>query len=196
MKAVKIVISGLAGFLMCVSTWAEAIQISATKKTDDQRKTSSQQLAHGSTQLSLKNVYYRFDIRPMTTGLPEEAELQYIVLQENVNGKVEVAVRGTQSVSLTFGQPQSIESESFELTKRSWNRAGGSGNLKQDVYGYGVRIVNRDGDVLAEKYAPSSTQKDLEAAFLKTPGQDRRAAEKNLMEERMKMKRKHRPFSR
>jgi len=182
----------------CLSAAAlETIQISATKKTADTRKSSSQQLPNGSTQLNQKSIFYRFDYRPMSPNLPKEAELQYVVLQENFNGGLEEATRGAQTVELTFGQKRSAESETFTLKEREWDRhAGGTGSMKQDVYGVGVRIVDREGEVLAAKYIPSSKQKDLEQALDRDPKKDKPKAPEGWGRDQMDRRPAHRKFRR
>lgn len=172
MKQVQVTALLMGALVAGQTVRAEVIQISATKKTADKRTSSAQQAPRGTTQMSLKSQFYRFDYRPMTPNLPTQATLEYGVLQENFDGRLEEAVRGETDVDLTFGQTQSVESDSFELNEREWqHRKGGTGSIKQDVYGVGIRILDSQDEVLAEKYIPASKQKELEEALNRQPRQ-------------------------
>lgn len=137
---------------------AEAIdfKISATKKTASQRSGSLQALHHTSTRLIDKNVFYRFDITRVNTQVPERLTVEWIIIKEQIDGKLGYGSYGSIEKTFPFGQEISIESDPVELTERQFSRGG---SIEQQIEGYALRI--RDGDtILAEESKPSSI-KDL-----------------------------------
>lgn len=161
--------------LFVASGYGQAIQISATKKTADRRDSETQTLPGGrKTSLEVEQILYRFDMRPMSTSLPATGELQYVLVVEDMSGRLSVDAFGKDTIDLAFGQTRSVESKTVTLNERQWSGRHGSGDTSESIYGYGVRVVDSSGEVLAEKYSRSDIQAMLEEAFARKDTEDSR----------------------
>lgn len=140
---------------------ADDIEIKATQKTESSDKGSTQTLPGGTSRSVRTEKYYKFELRRMSSAIPSVVNVAWAVFKEGVGGKIELAAHGEETVSLPIGQEVALKSSTVLLTGREWTGRR-DGDFGEDLAGYGVRITDRNGEVVAERYDPSSVQAVVE----------------------------------
>ena len=141
---------------------ADQITITATKKTAQQSKGSQQELPRGTTQAVEKEIVYVVELRSMIPHPATDLTTEWVLLVEMAGGRVAPGNSGSKPVSLNFGQALSFETGPVTLLSREWNTARGGGTVKDNIAGYGIRVVDSAGAVLAEKYEPLSAKSQID----------------------------------
>ncbi len=137
----------------------EKVKVTATKKTASSRKGPQQSLPNVSGRVEEDEVFYRFDIQRVALDTPEDLRIQYMVVVQGAGGQLRAGTAKEEELVLSGPAPVPVESEMVTLRKVAWNRSGvGSGELKEKLYGWAVRVMDGKGAILAEKFQP----KDLE----------------------------------
>lgn len=148
--------------LVAVSTPAFAldkVRISGTKKTLAKRESSTQALPRGQTSLTQKMVMYAFGLQRMATEVPEQSTVAWVLIKEQKDGRLVEAARGSSMVNLPLGREVTLESTPVELEERDWSDAKHAGTVSSSLAGYGLRVLNDAGDVLAARYEPAEMQR-------------------------------------
>lgn len=138
----------------------DAIQISATKKTADSRSSAPQDLPRGRSVATEKDVYYVFEIRSLSTDVPNDLRVEWQILVEKVGGSLQPRTQGNQDININFGQTVKLETEEVKLRSRQWT-SGRTGSVQESIAGYAVRVLTTAGEVLAEKYRPSTIADEI-----------------------------------
>lgn len=170
----------------------DKVRISATKKTLDKRESDSQKLPRGQTTLTEKQVIYSFSLQRMTPDVPELPTVSWILMKERVDGRVVEAARGESVVNLPLGRAVSVESAPVQLDEREWIGRKHAGSVSSELAGYGLRVLNSKGEVVAERYEPTDMQRTIswEAPPKPEPGDDRVAElQQKLREEKIRQRR-------
>jgi len=139
-----------------------AVDIKATKKTASKHKGSQQQLPRGQTQSTEDSVYYVLEIKNNSSTAAGAVDLQWIVLLEGAGGRISPATSGTEQLTLSFGRTETVETGTITLRGREWSGRHRSGKVEDEIAGYGVRVLNQQGDVIATKYHPSSIESKVD----------------------------------
>lgn len=139
----------------------DKVRISATKKTLDKRASDSQKLPHGSTSLTEKQVIYSFSLQRMAPDVPETPTVSWIVMKERMDGRLVEAARGEAVVSLPLGRAVTTESSPVQLDEREWVGRKHAGSASSELAGYGLRVLNSNGEVVAERYEPADMQRAI-----------------------------------
>lgn len=139
----------------------DKVRISATKKTLDKRESDNQKLPHGSTSLTEKQVIYSFSLQRMTPDVPETPTVSWIVMKERMDGRLVEAARGEAVVSLPLGRAVTTESSPVQLDEREWVGRKHAGSASSELAGYGLRVLNSKGEVVAERYEPADMQRAI-----------------------------------
>jgi len=140
---------------------ADLVRIKAVKKTADTRTSAAQRLPTGQSQAKIKDQYYEISLQALSTDVPNDVFAEWIVLVEKWGGGLTVRSSGREAVDLVFGRPVGLETTSFRLRSREWTSGPRPGTLAESIAGFGIRVVTTAGDVIAEKYSPSSAEKDI-----------------------------------
>ena len=145
---------------------AERIKISVNRKTAD-RRSSEQQGRHGtSVSSSTKEIYYRIDLTRQSSEAPESVLVQWAVLLEAPGGALFPGTLGNKKVILPINREISVQTDSFSLRKHEVSGRHSMGNsIEQNVYGYGVRILSENGQLIEEKYTSSSVKQEMLKRF-------------------------------
>ena len=170
----------------------DKVRISATKKTLDKRESDSKKLPRGSTSLTEKQVIYTFSLQRMTPDVPETPTVSWIVMKERMDGRLVEAARGEAVVNLPLGRLVTTESSPVQLDEREWIGRKHAGSVSSELAGYGLRVLNSKGEVVAERYEPTDMQRAIswEAPPKHEPGDDRVAElQKKLREEKNRERR-------
>lgn len=139
----------------------DKVRITAAKKTLDKRESSGQKLPHGQTSLTEKQVIYNFSLQRMSPDVPEMSTISWILMKERIDGRLVEAARGESVVALPLGRAVTVESAPVQLDEREWSGRHRSGSVSSDLAGYGLRVMNSKGEVLAERYDPADMQRTI-----------------------------------
>ncbi|MDA0990411.1 MAG: hypothetical protein O3A51_06630 [Verrucomicrobia bacterium] len=169
MKRLPIGIALLLAIMMQPTFGAELFSIKAKQDRLDTRKGARQAVPRGTTQLESSTYRYVFTITRAALQPPDFAEAQWVIWVEDMTGRLRIASHGRQQFDPAAARQLEIETEDIELVERQWQGPKRQGALKESFYGYGIRIVGRDGDVLAERYNPSSAAKTVDWANVVKP---------------------------
>ena len=139
-----------------------AIVIKGTKKKDGSRDggniTAGKNVAH-----SQDDIYYQFDLSTMSKDVPSEVKVKWVVLVSTMKGRLRLASQGEKPATLTMGgQPARVETPIFTMNEE---RGPKGRKFEAEIVGYGVKVLDDKGNVLAEKYDPESAHKRLTDAF-------------------------------
>jgi hypothetical protein len=145
----------------CTGALGDDYRIQATKKTADTRKSATQDLPRGRSHAVTEDVYYAFTLRRMNPNLPERAVVEWVVLKEAVDGRLLLGTRGRKEIDMPFGKEIELKTDTVTLRGRTWT-SGRAGTVEEEVHGYGLRVLNDEGDILAEKYEPDSLEERVE----------------------------------
>lgn len=137
----------------------EKVKVTATKKTTASRKGPQQSLPNVSGRVEEDEVFYRFELQRVALDVPQDLRIQYMIVIQGGGGQLRAGAAKEEEVVLEGLRPVAVESETVTLKKVEWNRAGlGTGEIKEKLYGWAVRVTDGKGAILAEKFQP----KDLE----------------------------------
>lgn len=151
---------GMAAAVLAAATAPEKVRVTATKKTAASRKGPQQSLPNVSGRVEEDEVFYRFELQRVALDVPEDLRIQYMVVVQGAGGQIRAGAAKEEEVVLEGLRPVAVESDTVTLKKIEWNRAGfGTGELKEKLHGWAVRVTDGKGTILAEKFQP----KDLES---------------------------------
>jgi hypothetical protein len=164
-------------FTFCSQAATTSFQVTGSVKTVDKTKSDRQDLPRGSIQRIEKEQILSMELRRINPTVGEHATVEWVVVLEGVKGQPMLGTYGSQPIHTQIGIPITLESESFSLKERNFNGDGKTGNAsaEQKVKGYGIRVVDQDGNEIGTKFQPSSVEEDARKVFeLKSaaPGAD------------------------
>lgn len=139
----------------------DKIRISGTKKTVDKRQSSQQQIPHGSTSMTEKQVVYQFTLQRMAPDAPETLTASWVLIEETMGGRFTEAARGDSVIVLPLGRSVTMESAPVTLNGREWNRKGGGGSISSSLEGYGLRLLDDKGAIVAERIDPPALAREI-----------------------------------
>ncbi len=155
-----ILVAAMVGPVLAAPPMPEKVRVTATKKTAASRKGPQQSLPNVSGRIEEDEVFYRFELQRVALDVPEDLRIQYMVVVEGAGGQLRAGAVKEEEVVLEGLRPVAVESETVTLRKLEWNRAGlGTGELKEKLHGWAVRVTDGKGAILAERFQP----KDLES---------------------------------
>lgn len=138
----------------------EKLRVSATRKTVASRQGPTQQLPRASGRVDEHEVIYRFEIQRLTPDVPENLRVRYLVVIQGPMGNLRAGTMKEEEIVLSGPRPTTFETEPVTLRRIEWNRGGpGSGELRDKVYGWAIRITDLEGRILLEQCQP----KDIDA---------------------------------
>ncbi|OQW94784.1 MAG: hypothetical protein BWK77_08565 [Verrucomicrobia bacterium A1] len=139
----------------------EKVRISATKKTEAARHGAQKSLPNASRRVDEDDMFYRFEVQRVALDVPEDLRIRYMVVVEGLGGRLRIGATKEEELVLSGMTPVPVDSDPVTLRSIEWNRGrrGGSGENKEKLYGWSVRVLDAKGGVVAEKFQP----KDLEA---------------------------------
>lgn len=137
----------------------DKVRITGTKKTLAKRESSTQDLPRGQTSLTQKMMMYVFGLQRMATEVPEQSTVAWVLIKEQKDGRLVEAARGESVVDPPLGREVTPDSPPVELEERDWSGPRREGSVSSSLAGYGLRVVNGAGEVLAERYEPAEMQR-------------------------------------
>jgi hypothetical protein len=70
---------------------------------------------------------------------------------------------------LPLGRTASVETDTIDLQGREWTMGPRPGEVEEHIAGYGVRVLDEGGAVLAEKYGPPSIKGKIDWKHITAP---------------------------
>lgn len=157
-----LIVTCLAALLAAAPASAlDKVRITGTKKTVDKRQSSVQQVPHGSTSLTEKQVVYVFSLQRMAPDVPETITASWVLIEESMDGRYAEADRNTSVVVLPLGRSVTVESAPVTLNEREWVKRGGGGSVSSSLAGYGLRLLDDKGGIVAERIEPAALAKEI-----------------------------------
>jgi len=147
---------------LTVGATSARIDISVTKKTVDRSTTGKQEIPRGSTQRTETEVVYTIGVKPRSSRVPGRVLVEWIVLGEAANGNIYTAAKGESAIETQLAKVTEVETDRISLVSRDYALRHSAGSVESKVYGYGVRILDAEDTVIAEKYSGSSAEKKID----------------------------------
>ncbi|MFO1521083.1 MAG: hypothetical protein U1G05_03405 [Kiritimatiellia bacterium] len=139
---------------------AAGIQITAREKTLEVDKGKKVDLPHGDVRRRDKEVVVAMTIRNMQPANKGKFTVQWSLHREDAFGKVSEVQQKQTVVELPVGREVAVESDVVTISDVRWDakRNRDNASLSQDLYGYGVRVLDDQGRVAGEFYKPAAVQ--------------------------------------
>lgn len=142
------------------------ITIKATKKTGDSRK-SVEQIGNLRRRTDTeKELYYQLEIAALSQNVPTNIAVTWAVLIESEKGRLRLGCLGGTETNFTRTvRTLQVQTDSFELEEHTQQRARQNISRGSEIYGYGIRVTDLTGKILAEKVEPSKAAAEINEAF-------------------------------
>jgi hypothetical protein len=163
---------GLVCAITCPAWAMEPIQISMAKKTDSRSQVKARAAPKGKAWTQSSRQLYRIELRRVMPGAPEDVVVQWLLVKEMPNGRLIPAVDGRTNMTLDLGKPASFETDAVDCGTVDIIRPLGKGapvRREERLHGCIVRVYDTAGELLTEKYMPTSLAKEAEA-LMKSAG--------------------------
>lgn len=162
----------------------DLIRIKAAKKLDSRKNSGNQQAFGGRTSLTQKEYYYRFDVQALSPQVANPLKFEWVVMLEDWSGRVRPATHGTCETNVAMTGAVPIETETVHLNERNWQGPGGrAGKVEDKIAGYGLRVTDKNGNLIAEDYDPVSLKKEIDWKMVDgQPSEEAMRALRGLME--------------
>jgi len=157
------------GIIICLclvtlgASAVDLVRIKATKQLDSRKSSGKQDVGYGRTSLTQKEYLYRFDAQAVSPQVANPLKFEWVVMIEDWSGRIRPATHGTCETNVAMTRAVSIETDTVELNQRNWQGAGGrTGKVEEKIAGYGLRVTDKNGNLIAENYDPSSLKKEID----------------------------------
>lgn len=174
MRRIACLLLSLVAVPLTVHGDSALLEIDASRSTVERHRGAEQDVPRGTTRYTEQDIVYTFSVKPRSTRVPDEVLVEWAVLVEKPGGRIETVERGGKVLNVRLGRASTVAAEAVTLQGREYDMRRGSGDVKDDVYGYGVRVLDADGNVLAEKYSRTGAQDTIDWSVTATPRADDR----------------------
>ncbi len=145
----------------------QAYQIKGSVKTLDKTKGAKIDRPRGTAQQIDREQALIFEVRRTNPTIGEHATVEWVVVMEGERGNPYLGTYGKQQIHSVIGIPVELESDPFRSQERTFN---GDKHLKyvsrgQDVKGYGVRVLDANGQEIGTKFQPASVEEEARKVF-------------------------------
>lgn len=141
----------------------DTVRVKTTKQLANKRDSSDQQVFGGRTSLTEKEYVYRIDLQSIGTQFANPAKVEWIVMMEDMSGRLKPAARGNMEATLALGRSASVTTTPVQINQRDWQGPHGrSGKIEDQIKGLAVRVLDQNGNVAVESYEPTSLKKEID----------------------------------
>lgn len=154
--------------LLAFAAGPALITIKGSKKTADSHRSTSAGKARQVTHTS-RDLFYEFELTTSSPAAPANVVVKWVVVTEDFKGRQHVGTKGEKETPLPRNRPTTVETGDFNLesrdvrsVKRHVMRNDGA---EEKIVGYGVRVYDGNGKMIAEEYNPNKEEQTLVAAF-------------------------------
>ncbi len=146
-----------------ITASADQIRVRATKQLDSRKNSGTQDLGFGRTSLTQKEYFYRFEIQSTAPQLANPLKVEWAVMYADWEGRIRPGVRGSCETNVVMTKATIVETETVHLNQRNWQGAGGrSGKIEDKIAGYGLRITDKNGNIIDEEYDPAGLKREID----------------------------------
>jgi len=173
---------------------APAYQIKGSVKTLDKEKGAKIDRRGGTAQKIEREQALIFEVRRTNPTIGEHAMVEWVVVMEGAQGNPYLGTYGKQQIHSAVGIPVELESEPFTSQERTFN---GDRKLKyvsrgEDLKGYGVRVLDSNGQEIGSKFHPASVEEDARKVFAFQAQKEQKAANNEAASTRNNRKKQRR----
>lgn len=141
----------------------DTVRVKTTKQLANKRDSNDQQVFGGRTSLTEKEYVYRIDLQSIASQFANPAKVEWIVMMEDMSGRLKPAARGSVETSLALGRMASVTTMPVQINQRDWQGPHGrSGKIEDKIEGVAVRVLDQNGNVAVESYEPNSLKKEID----------------------------------
>lgn len=109
-----------------------------------------------------EDYHFTFSLTSESPSMPAKAHADWVVLVETLRGDLRTAAQGRTPVELVQGKPFAFDTSRFTLVEKTGPKGR---SFDGDVYGYGIRVVDASGAVLAEQVKPEKSRRRVMEAL-------------------------------
>ena len=174
----------LAIILICfgvVSAQAETlVQITGTKQLGQKQRGDKQKIGSVSSRLSSRTVYYEFNVRSVSPKL-KRVTAEWVLLVDTL-GIVMPAAHGQRALDLKIGHSVFMKTDSVDLSELKLRHIPniGSAEIEKKIQGFGIRLLDEAGQVVAEKYSSRKVETAARAMLVKLSRSENKEAPMTL----------------
>ena len=152
----------------------ERLRITVTKKTADQRAGPNQQVGHASARAHEAEMLYRLEFQRLVPSVPENLTVEWLIVVQGAGGNLRPGAHGTDEIVLPPGRTAAMDTKPVTLKGWEWTAGAwhGSGAIREDLYGYAIRVRDDRGTLVGEKYVPKDVEKRADALIEELQKQD------------------------
>jgi hypothetical protein len=164
-KMITALLVSLAAFAASAAA-PSLITIKGSKKTADSHHNSSAAGRKTVTHTS-KDVFYEFELTTSSPAAPDNVIVKWVVVTVDPKARMRLGTVGQKEIALTRNKPAAIETEDITIESKSVSGHHGhqSSQSEEKVLGYGVRVFDGNGRIIAEEFNPKNEEKTFVAAF-------------------------------
>lgn len=140
----------------------DQLRIKATKQLASRQNTGNQNVFGGHTSLTQKEYVYRFDVLSVSPQLANPIKLEWVVMFEDWSGRLRPGTHGTCETNAGMTKAVSVETDTVHLNQRNWQGPQNSGKIEDKIAGYGLRVNDSNGNLIAEQYEPAALKKQID----------------------------------
>lgn len=147
----------------------ETISIAATKRTVGQTSGNEQAMPRGTSRSIEERVVYRFVLQRASAQDFGALTVEWIVCVERMEGRVTPVATGRRIVEIPPAESVTIETDPILLLGREWIDGPNPGTVEDVLAGYGIRVLDPAGAVVAEKYEPATMKTTVDWTLMDPP---------------------------
>ncbi len=146
----------------------QSLRIKATKKTADTRSNTAV-AARRTVEHSSKDLFYEIELARNVPNAPDQVTVEWAVVTLGMGGRPLLGTGGEKAVTIPKDRPAVVETDDFSLETKEVNvnrvRQDINSTSKEKLIGYGVRVLDDKGAVIAETIQPESARASVLEAF-------------------------------
>ncbi len=168
MKRTLVMIVAACAATAALAAGPQPIRIKATKKTADTRSNTAV-AARRTVEHSSKDLFYEIELARNVPNAPDQVTVKWAVVTLGMSGRHLLGTGGEKAVTMPKDRPAVVETDDFSLETKEVNvnraRVDIDSTSKEKLIGYGVRVLDDKGAVIAETIQPESARKSVLEAF-------------------------------
>lgn len=142
------------------------ITIKGMKKTADTHRNNAVNGPRTVTSTD-KNIFYEFELTASSPAVPDNVNVKWVVVTIGMGGHLHLGTKGEKETALPKNKPTTVESDDINIESKQVH--GPRGHLlsqgETKIVGYGVRVFDGNGTMIAENYYPENEKKTMAEAF-------------------------------
>ena len=157
--------------LLCpILAWSQPsdFDISGTIKTVEQNDDREMDIPRGDVEIENEMKILEINLRRTDPTVSETVMVHWAVVLQDTRGRLQIATRGKQKVSLEIGIPVELKSQNFSVKRADYDFEGDdflNGDMEQEVEGYAIVLLNAAGKEVGALFQPGSMETNVRKAL-------------------------------